>query len=142
MSGDFHGAWTMQLTSSKVAEFAGSYARAWSSKSPEAVASFYADDGKISVNRVNSLNGRKAIAEMAAEFYAAFPDLVVHCDGVRTAGDHAIFLWTLEGHHVQTRAYVQVAGWEEWEINEQMKIKSSLGWFDVEEYEQQIRGGA
>jgi hypothetical protein len=32
-------------------------------------------------------------------------------------------------------------GWEEWEIDEQMKIRASLGWFDVEDYERQIRGG-
>lgn len=129
----------MPLDPSKLREFANAYAEAWSSKSPEAVASFYAPDGQISINRAEALKGRAAIVRMAAGFHADFPDLTVRCDGVQAAGSHAIFLWTLEGHHVQTRAYVRVRGWEEWEIDEQSKIKSSLGWFDVEDYEGQIR---
>jgi uncharacterized protein (TIGR02246 family) len=129
----------MSLDPSKVREFAKSYAAAWCSKSPEAVASFFADDGQIGINRAPALEGRAAIAEMAAGFYSDFPDLVVRCDEVRTAGDHAVFLWTLEGHHVQTKAHVRLRGWEEWEIDEQMKIRASFGWFDVEDYERQIR---
>jgi uncharacterized protein (TIGR02246 family) len=127
--------------SSTVRAFAEAYAEAWCSKSPQAVAGFYAPDGQIAINRAPALKGRAAIAEMAAGFYADFPDLVVRCDGVRMAGSHAAFLWTLEGHHAQTRAHVRTVGWEEWEIDDQMKIKSSLGWFDVDEYERQIRGG-
>ncbi len=87
-------------------------------------------------------NGQEAIVEMAAGFYAEFPDLIVHCDELRTAGNHAIFVWTLEGHHAETKNYVKVAGWEEWELDENMKIKSSLGWFDAEEYDRQVAEGA
>ena len=132
----------MPFDPSRVREFAQRYAEAWCSKSPEAVAAFYAPDGAISINRAPALKGRAAIAEMAAGFYADFPDLVVRCDGARMAGSHVAFLWTLEGHHAQTKAYVRIGGWEEWEIDEQIKIKASLGWFDVEEYERQIRGGS
>ena len=123
-------------------EFANSYAEAWSSKRPDAVASFYAQDGQISVNRAPALRGRAAIAQMAGGFYADFPDLTVTCDGARVAGQHALFLWTLEGHHVQTKAYVRISGWEEWEFDEHTKISASLGWFDVEDYERQIRSRA
>ena len=98
----------------RLKQIAADYAEAWSSKSPEAVASFYAE----------------------------FPDLLVHCDEVRTAGDHAIFVWTLEGHHSKTRNYVKVGGWEEWELDKNFKVKSSLGWFDAAEYERQIAGNA
>jgi uncharacterized protein (TIGR02246 family) len=56
----------MGLNSLKLHEIAKNYAAAWSSKSPEAVASFYADDGQISINRGDILKGRDAIVEMAA----------------------------------------------------------------------------
>ena len=132
----------MPLKSSDLKSMAERYAKAWSSHSPEAVASYYAPDGQISINRGDTLKGQEAIVEMAAGFYAEFPDLIVHCDELRTAGNHAIFAWTLEGHHAETKNYVKVAGWEEWELDENMKIKSSLGWFDAEEYDRQVAEGA
>lgn len=132
----------MPLKSADLKSMAERYAEAWSSHSPEAVASYYAPDGQISINRGDTLKGQKAIVEMAAGFYAEFPDLIVHCDELRTAGNHAIFAWTLEGHHAETKNYVKVAGWEEWELDENMKIKSSLGWFDAEEYDRQVAEGA
>jgi uncharacterized protein (TIGR02246 family) len=116
------------------------YAKAWSSKSPEAVAYFHAEDGQIVVNQGNPSIGHKAIAEMATGFYTAFPDLVVHCDVMRMAGHHALFAWTLEGHHAETKNYVKVAGWEEWELDECLKVKSSMGWFDAADYDAQIAG--
>ena len=131
----------MTLNPQDLVQMAASYAKAWSSGSAEAVASHYAPDGQISINRGDPIQGRDAITEMAAGFYAEFPDLVVHCDEVRTAGDHAIFIWTLEGHHAETKNHVKVGGWEEWEIDDNLKVKSSLGWFDATEYERQIAEG-
>ncbi len=121
---------------------AADYAKAWSSKSPEAVAAFYAEDGQIVINRGEALKGRKAIADMAAGFYASFPDLIVHCDDVRIAGTHAIFVWTLEGHHAETKNFVKLGGWEEWELDDGLKVTSSLGWFNAAEEERQISGTA
>ena len=124
-------------------DFAGlarKYAEAWTSGNPDAVASFYAEDGSIRINRGELLQGRAAIAEMAAGFHAEFPDLVVHCDLPRIAGDHAIFTWTLEGRHSGSGNYVKVSGWEEWELNADGKVRSSLGWFDAEDYDSQVAG--
>jgi uncharacterized protein (TIGR02246 family) len=132
----------MAVDPARMKQIATDYAKAWTSKSPEAVASYYAEDGAISINRGDTLKGRAAITEMAAGFYGAFPDLIVHCDEIRTAGNHAIFVWTLEGHHAETKNYVEVGGWEEWELDDDMKVKSSLGWFDAADYERQIAGGA
>ncbi len=56
----------MPFELSQVREFADAYAGAWCSKSPEAVAAFYAADGQIAINRAPALTGRAAIAEMAA----------------------------------------------------------------------------
>lgn len=116
------------------------YASAWSSGSPAAVAAFYAEDGRIVVNRGAPSVGRQAIAEMAAGFYAAFPGLVVRCDACRLAGRHALFAWTLEGRHAKTHNVVRVGGWEEWELDDALQITASMGWFDVADYEAQIVG--
>lgn len=116
------------------------YAKAWSSGSPQAVASFFAEDGQIAINRGDPSVGRAAIAEMAASFYAAFPDLIVRCDDLRVVGNHALFAWTLEGHHVETKNFVKVPGWEEWELDENSLVKSSTGWFDAADYDAQIEG--
>lgn len=117
------------------------YAIAWSSGDPDAVASFYAPDGQIVINRGDALQGRPAIAEMVRGFYAEFPDLEVRCDMMRWAGAHAIFVWTLEGHHAQTGNRVVTRGWEEWELTDDGKVQASLGWFDAEDYQRQIDGG-
>lgn len=116
------------------------YADAWSSHDPARVADFYAEDGQIVINNGEPIRGRAAIADMAAGFYAAFPDLKVYCDSFRRAGNHVLFSWTLEGHHAQTGRLVRVPGWEEWDLDEDGKVASSRGWFDAEEYQAQIDG--
>jgi uncharacterized protein (TIGR02246 family) len=128
----------MALDPVEFSEVAKAYADAWSSKSPEAVASFYAPDGSISINRGETLKGHAAIAEMAAGFFADIPDLVLHCDDVRLAGNHALFLWTFEGHYARTKNAVRISGWEERELDENYKVTSALGWFDAADYQRQI----
>ena len=68
----------MALDPNDIRDMAERYAKAWSSHSPEAVASFYEENGKISINNGDPIVGRAAIAEMAAGFYSEFPDLVAH----------------------------------------------------------------
>ena len=128
----------MTINPNEMNEIAQAYADAWCSGSPAAVASFYAEDGQIQINRGDVLKGRAAIEGMASGFFAEFPDLVVICDDFRLAGDHATFVWTLEGHHAETKAFVRVGGWEEWELAADMKVKASLGWFDAESYDRQV----
>jgi len=118
------------------------YAEAWSSKQPERVAQFYAEDGQIVINSGESMRGRGAIAKMAAGFYASFPDLVVHCDDFRRAGTHALFAWTLDGHQGETMRQVTIGGWEEWTLDSRDKVAFSRGWFDAVAYESQIAGRA
>lgn len=122
-------------------KLAADYAAAWSSGDPEAVAAFYTAGGQVSVNRGEPVVGRTAIVELAAEFYTEFPDLAVHCDEARLAQDHAILVWTLEGHHSGTGNRIRLRGWEEWELDENMKVKLSRGWFDAAQYERQIAEG-
>ncbi|MFT4716328.1 MAG: hypothetical protein ACI861_001011 [Paracoccaceae bacterium] len=131
----------MTESSEKIEKMAAEYSAAWSSGNAAAVASHYASDGRITINRGDAIVGTLAVTEMAAEFYSEFPDLVVKCDEIRSSGNHAIFIWTLEGHHSETKNFVSVPGWEEWELNDDLKVVSSLGWFDAEEYDRQIAEG-
>lgn len=131
----------MTLDPAKLKALGLEYAQAWSSGSAVEVASYFAPDAKMIINNGEPLNGRAAIVAMANQFYAEFPGMIVRCDGMRTAGSHAIFLWTLEGRHAKTGNDIEVGGWEEWEFGDDMKIKSSLGWFDAVEYNRQIADG-
>ena len=63
-------------------------------------------------------------------------------DDARKAGDHAIFIWTLEGTHSETDNFVKVGGWEEWLLSEELLVRESLGRYDVAEYERQVAHGA
>jgi len=74
-------------------------------------------------------------------FYGEFPGLTVKLDHLRTAGDHVLFGWVLEGTHSETGNSVSIAGWEEWDLDENLRIKSSLGWFDGGEFDRQVRHG-
>lgn len=132
----------MPLDSNAIRDMAAAYARAWSSGSPEAVAAFYEENGRITINDGEPIVGRAAIAEMAQGFYKEFPDLVVHMDDIRTAGNNAIFVWTLEGKHSETGNRVRVGGWEEWLLSDDVRVAESRGRFDAADYDRQVAGGA
>ena len=130
----------MTFDPGELRKLAEDYAAAWTSGSARDIASFYAQDGGIVINRGGAHQGRDAVAKMAEGFHSEFPDLVVRCDLVRSAGSHVIFVWTLEGHHADTGNRVVIGGWEEWELDADMKVKSSLGWFDETDYNRQVAG--
>ncbi|WP_417208452.1 YybH family protein [Antarctobacter sp.] len=71
---------------------ATAYTAAWNSGSAEAVASYYAEDGDIVINRGTPWEGREGVAAMAAGFFADVPDLNLVCDGLRVAGNHVLYL--------------------------------------------------
>ena len=119
---------------------AAAYTAAWNSGSAEAVASFYAEDGGIVINRGTPWERREGVAAMAAGFFADVPDLNLVCDGLRAAGNHVLYLWTFTGHHSETRNPLRITGWEEWEINASGKVAASRGWFDAEDYARQVAG--
>jgi len=119
---------------------AAAYTAAWNRGSAEAVASFYAADGDIVINRGTPWEGRAGVAAMAAGFFADVPDLSLTCDGLRVAGDHVAYLWTFTGHHAETRKPLRISGWEEWDLDTDGKVASSRGWFDAEDYARQVAG--
>lgn len=71
--------------------------------------------------------------DMAAGFYAGVPDLTYVCDDVRGAGTHVIFVWTFTGHDVTSGHPLNIRGWEEWGVGDDLKVKNSRGWFDAED---------
>ncbi len=127
----------MAVDHDKVMEIAAAYTAAWNSGSPDAVAEFYAHDGRIVINRGKPWEGRTGIAEMAAGFFADVPDLTLVCDGVRCAGDHVVYLWTFTGTHSGTKNPLRVVGCEEWDLDADLKVKASRGWFDADDYGRQ-----
>ena len=83
----------------------------------------------------------KDIAEMAAGFFADVPDMSLTCDEIRCAGSHAAYVWTFTGHDAKTNNPLKVRGWEEWDIDPDLKVRSSRGWYDAEDYAAQVAGG-
>ena len=124
-----------------IQQIAEDYAQAWSSGNAESVVSFYRDDGKITINRGDPIEGRAALLEMVSGFHAEFPGMTVKLEHLRVAGNHVMFGWLLEGTHVETGNQVSVPGWEEWDLDENNKVERSLGWYDAVEYDRQIREG-
>jgi uncharacterized protein (TIGR02246 family) len=125
------------LDQETVRSIADAYTAAWNSGSAEAVAGFYAEDGSIVINRGSPWEGRSGVAQMAAGFFADVPDLALVCDAVRVAGSHAAYLWTFTGTHESSGNRLRVSGWEEWELDDDYKVKTSRGWFDAEDYGRQ-----
>ena len=120
-----------------VERMAADYTAAWNSRSAEAVASFYAPEGEIVINHGDPWTGRSRVQEMAAGFYADVPDLTLTCDDVRCSGDHVVYLWTFTGHDAKTGHPLTIRGWEEWELNDDLKVVASRGWFDADDYARQ-----
>ncbi len=129
------------MDKTKITNIARDYTTAWNSKSPEAVASFYALDGQIVINRGEPWSGRKRVRDMAAGFYADVPDLSLTCDDVRISDNQVLFLWTFTGHDATIHRPLKIHGWKEWDLNEYLQVQSSRGWFDAQSYAQQAGSG-
>ncbi|MFC2968813.1 nuclear transport factor 2 family protein [Acidimangrovimonas pyrenivorans] len=129
------------IRSEDIATLAKDYTAAWNSGSAAAVASFYAEDGEIVINRGAPWSGRARVEEMAAGFYADVPDLTLRCDDIRLSGSHAVYVWTFTGHDAGTGNPLTVRGWEEWELGDDLAVIASRGWFDAEDYARQAAGG-
>ena len=130
----------MPFTQAQLDDLASRYTAAWNSKAPENVAAFHTSSSQIIINRGEPSVGTAGLTEMAAGFHAAVPDLHLTCDGIRGAGNHVVYLWTFTGHDATTGNPLKIVGWEDWEMDEDMKVTSALGWFDAEEYQRQIDG--
>lgn len=103
----------------RLIDFATRYAAAWSSQHPDSLASFYAEDGSLTVNAGAPSVGRSAITATAQGYMTAFPDMVVKMDSLSQEGSHAIFHWTWTGTNTGpggTGKAVRISGYEEWRL--------------------------
>jgi uncharacterized protein (TIGR02246 family) len=125
----------------RMQQVADAYTAAWNSGSAEAVARFFAPDGRIVINRGEPWEGRAGVTQMAAGFFADVPDLHLACDELRIAGDHVVYLWTFTGSHAASGNPLRIVGWEEWDVDAELRVKSSRGWYDSNEYDRQVAGG-
>jgi uncharacterized protein (TIGR02246 family) len=130
----------MPLDPQAVTELARTYTAAWNSGSADNVARHYADDGQIVINRGEPWQGRARIADMAAGFFTDVPDLALTCDELRCAGSHVLYAWTFTGHDAKTGRPLRVRGWEEWDLDEDLKVQASRGWYDADDYARQVAG--
>lgn len=130
----------MAFTQSALDDLGQRYTAAWNSKDPSQVAGFHTPTSSIIINRGEPSVGHAGLTEMAAGFHADVPDLHLVCDGIRSAGAHVVYLWTFTGHHAKTGNPLKITGWEEWELDDTMKVTSALGWFDGDDYQRQVDG--
>ena len=127
----------------RLEELATKYAEAWCSGRPENVAAFFAEDGSLSINGGVASVGRSAITAAARSFMTDLPDMIVAMDGVSIDGDRATFHWTLTGTNTGPRGTgnaVRISGFEEWTLDDDGLIATSMGYFDALDYDRQVRG--
>ena len=132
----------MSFDQASLDDLASRYTEAWNSEVPENVAAFHHSSSQISINRGEPSVGHDGLTAMAAGFHADVPDLFLQNDGIRFAGNHVVYMWTFTGHDAQTRNPLNISGWEEWDLDENMKITSALGWFDADDYQRQVDGNS
>lgn len=133
------------MGAAKLREFATRYTEAWCSQNAASVASFFAENGSLTINTGSPSIGRAAITAAAQEFMTTFPDMVVKMDSISLEGDRAIYRWTLTGTNTGpggSGKAVRISGYEEWSIGANGLIAESRGHFDEAEYQRQLKVGA
>jgi hypothetical protein len=124
--------------------FGKSYAQAWCSQRPDFVASFYEENGSLTVNNGTPAVGRVEISKVAESFMTAFPDIIVSMDSLRTTSNGIEFHWTFTGTSTGrngTGKKVRISGFELWQLDDDGLIKESKGTYDAEEYDWQLKHG-
>ncbi|WP_396175805.1 YybH family protein [Flavobacterium sp.] len=127
----------------KMVQFGQKYTDAWNSKQPETMASFYADDGMLTVNNGKPAVGRRQLAETAQSYMEAFPDIELTMDSLTVGNGTYRYYWTFKGTNTGpggTGNKVDFSGFEEWTMNDQGLVQKSIGTYDAEYYQRQLEG--
>lgn len=127
----------------KMLEFGKNYTEAWNSKEPAKMASFYAEDGELTINNGTPAIGRQQLAETAQSYMEAFPDMVLTMDSLTVNHGKYRYYWTFKGTNTGpggTGNKVNFSGFEEWTMNEQGLVQTSIGTYDAEDYQRQLEG--
>ena len=129
--------------SEKMLEFGEKYTAAWNSREPAQMASFYAEDGTLTINNGTPAVGREQLEETARSFMEAFPDMVLTMDSLVADKDTYRYHWTFVGTFTGpggTGNKVDFSGFERWTMNEEGLVQNSTGTFDANDYEKQLKG--
>ena len=127
----------------KMVEFGKRYTEAWNSKKPENMASFYAEDGSLTVNNGTPAVGGDQLAATAKSYMEAFPDLKLTMDSLVADLDTYKYYWTFKGTNIGpgvTGNKVLFSGFERWTMNKEGLIQKSIGSYDAEDYNRQLSG--
>ena len=127
----------------QMVEFGQKYTDAWNSKQPEKMASFYAEDGILTVNNGTPAVGRKQLAETAQSYMEAFPDMELTMDSLTVENGTYRYYWTFKGTNNGpngTGNKVDFSGFEEWTMNDQGFVEKSMGTYNAEDYQRQLEG--
>ncbi len=127
----------------KMLEFGEQYTAAWNSRKPEKMASFYAEDGTLTVNNGTPAVGRKQLMETASSYMEAFPDMKLTLDSLVADGDTYRYHWTFKGTNTGpggTGNKVSFSGFERWTMSEDGLVQNSIGTYDAEDYNRQLQG--
>ena len=127
----------------QMVEFGQKYTDAWNSKQPEKMASFYAEDGILTVNNGTPAVGRKQLAETAQSYMEAFPDMELTMDSLTVENGTYRYYWTFKGTNNGpngTGNKVDFSGFEEWTMNDQGFVQKSMGTYNAEDYQRQLEG--
>jgi uncharacterized protein (TIGR02246 family) len=133
------------MTPTDLTDLGTRYAAAWSSRDPALLASFYAENGSLTVNSSSPSVGWAAVAATAQSFMTGFPDMVVKMTRMTENGDRAVFHWLWTGTNIGpggTGKFVRMTGYEEWVIDRNGLITESKGHYDEAEYDRQLKVGA
>ena len=126
-----------------VLDLARRYTEAWCSQDPQRVASFYEENGSLTVNGGVPAVCREAIEDVAQGFMSAFPDMKVFMDDLVVNDDDIRYHWTLTGTNTGpggTGRSVRISGFESWRVGPTGLIERSDGRFDESEYSRQLEG--
>lgn len=127
----------------KMVEFGEKYTAAWNSKKPDKMASFYAENGTLTVNNGTPAVGREQLAETARSYMEAFPDIELTMDSLVADSGVYRYYWTFVGTNTGpggTGNKVDFSGFEEWNMNNNRLIQKSIGTYDADLYHRQLQG--
>ena len=124
-------------------KFGEDYTAAWNSKKPANVAAFYAEDGTLTVNNRSPAVGRAQLTTLVNDYMEAFPDMKLTMDSLVADGNTWRYHWTFEGTNTGpggTGNHVVFSGFEQWTMNDDGFVQTSIGKYDAEDYNRQLKG--
>lgn len=130
------------MTPEEMNDHATRYTAAWNSGDPAAVSMFFSETGSLKVNNAAPALGREAITDVARGFMTAFPDMELQMLDFQITDESVQYHWRFLGTNTGpggTGAPVDFSGYEEWTFGEDKLVSRSLGHFDENEYQAQLK---